>query len=386
MSPENTTTTPSTKLCPTCGTRLSEDAVRCLVCGAELGSAEKPTQPVKPVQGSRMPSITLSLPAAIGLLALFLVIGAVLVYFALRTTPEVIIDMTSTPTTTLTPTPTVTVTLPPPTPTDTPQPTPTPLTYLVQANDTCLGIAAFFGVSVQSIVTLNNLPAACDTLSINQPLLIPQPTPTSTPLPSATLSLAEQTEAACEKVEYIVQENDTLGGIAANYNVPQEAIREENGLPNDSVYIGQPITIPLCRRFATPGPSPTPTLPPPYPAPNLLLPADGAPFTLADDVVTLQWASVGTLRDNEAYAIYIEDSTAGQGVTLSDYVKDTKYLVSSNLRPTEPKAHAFYWWVVVVRQTGTDESGNAIWENAGAVSGKRVFTWTGAGQSATPTP
>ena len=165
-----------------------------------------------------------------------------------------------------------------------------------------------------------------------------------------------------------------------------EAIRTENGLPGDTVIIGQTIVIPLCRRFATPGPSPTPTPPPPYPAPNPLLPADGAPFTIADNEITLQWASVGTFRDNEVYAVYIEDATAAQGVTLLDYVTDTRYIIPATLRPTENRAHAFYWWVVVVRQEGTDESGNPIWTNAGSLSDNRVFTWTGGGAAATPTP
>ncbi len=333
-----------------------------------------------------MPSVTLSLPAAIGLLALFLTIGAVLVYFALKQTPEVIVPATATPTATMTTTPTLTTTPVPPTTTYTPEPSATPQTYLVQENDTCLGIAAFFGVSVQSIVTLNGLPAACDTLYINQPLLIPQPTPTVTPLPSATFSPAEQTEAACEKINYVVQANDTLGGIAANYDVPMEAIRAENGLPGDSVYLGQNIVIPLCKRAATPGPSPTPTLPPPYPAPSLLLPPDGAPFTLANDSITLQWASVGTLRENEAYAVSVIDLTGATGDTMTDYVTDTKYIVPAALRPYDNVPHVFRWWVSVVRQTSTDESGNPVWESAGTASAGRVFTWSGAASAATPTP
>ena len=89
MTTENNTS-PS-KLCPTCGTRVKEDATRCLVCGADLVSTEKTAQSSKVVQGSRMPSITLSLPIAIVLLAVFLGIGAVIVYFALRQAPEAII-------------------------------------------------------------------------------------------------------------------------------------------------------------------------------------------------------------------------------------------------------------------------------------------------------
>jgi LysM repeat protein len=387
MTPEKTTS--PTKLCPTCGTRVKEDATRCLVCGADLTSTEKVVQSGKGVQGSRMPSITLSLPAAIGLLALFLIIGAVIVYFALQRQTPAVVDIptatvTITPTSTNTPIPTNT---PLPTLTNTPEPSPTPITYSVKENDTCIGIAAFFGTSVQSIVTLNNLPAACDTLYVGQSLFIPQPTPTATALPSATYSLAEQTEAACEKVEIIVQTTDTLGSISAQYNVPMEAIREENGLPGDTVYLGQPLVIPLCRRFATPGPSPTATPPPPYAAPNLLLPANGAPFSFADDSITLQWASVGSLLDNEAYQVTVEDLTAGLGPSLVDQVVDTKYIIPSNIRPTDKVAHIFSWYIEVVRITGTDESGNSIWTTAGAASSSRYFTWTGSPTGATtPNP
>lgn len=362
------------------------DATRCLVCGAELGTSQKPAQPEKAVQSSRIPEVTLSLPIAILLLALFLSIGAGLVYIALRSQPEVIIPPTITNTVTITVTPSITVTQPPPTLTFTPEPSPTPITYLVRENDTCISIAFFFGVSVQSIVTLNNLPAACDTLYIGQPLQIPQPTPTPTPLPSATLGAAEQTEAACEKVEYVVQENDTLSTIASAYGVPMAAIQDYNGLIGDRVQLGQTITIPLCRRFATPGPSPTPTAPPPYPAPNLLLPADGAPFNATNESIVLQWASVGTLRDNEAYVVTLEDVTLANGIKTTDYVIDTKYTVSVDLLSSENTPHIFRWSVGVARQVGTDDNGNPIWESAGETSIQRTFSWSGSGVAPTRTP
>jgi LysM repeat protein len=384
MNPESITST--TKLCPTCGTRVALDAKKCLVCGADLGYSENSAQSAKVVQGSRMPTVTLNLPSAIGLLALFLAIGAVLVLLALRQTPEVIAPLTPTSSSTTTFMPTDTPTELPPTQTTTPEPSPTPITYMVREADTCIDIAAFFKVSVQSIVTLNNLPAACDNLSIGQSLLIPQPTPTITPLPTATLSSGERTEAACEKIEYVVQQEDTLGSISSNYGVPMDAIREENGLTGDTVFLGQEITIPLCRRFATPGPSPTPTPPPPYTAPNPLLPADGAPFTSSDDTITLQWASVGTLRDNEAYAVTIIDVTAGTGEKLIDYVNDTKYIIPNNLRPNDNVPHVFRWWVGVVRQVGTDEDGNPLWEDAGAMSVIRDFSWTNTVLASTPEP
>ena len=379
--------TPSkpTKICPTCGTRVAEEATRCLVCGTEFSNGEKSARPTKAVQGSRMPEITLSLPVILGLLALFLSIGATLVYFALQETGRVV-DPTATPTVTLTLTPTLPPTPVTPTPTDTPLPTSTPQTYIVQQNDTCAAIAYNFGVSIQSIVLLNNLSADCNPLSIGQSLLIPYPTPTATSLPTSTLSPAEATEQACDKVEYTVQENDTLSSIAKAYNVPMTVIKEYNGLSSDTVLSGMPLTIPLCQQNPTPGPSPTPTPPPPYPAPNLLLPADGVTFTSTDETVILQWASVGTLSENEAYQVNIYDITSDQDRKLVDYVSDTKYIVPTSFRPTENTPHGYRWTVQTVRQVGTDNEGKPIWESAGAVSSPRIFIWSGTLVSNTPTP
>ena len=383
-----TSETPSkpTKLCPTCGTRVSEDASRCLVCGSDLSGTEKPAHKSKTVQGSRMPQITLSLPIALILLALFLGIGAVLVYFALQETGRVV-EPTATPTTTATVTLTITPTPETPTPTDIPLPTPTPVSYTVQAGDTCAGIAFTFGVSIQSIVLLNNLPADCNTLVENQQLLIPQPTPTPTALPTSTLSAADATEQACEKVNYEVQENDTLSSIANSYNVPMAVIQEYNGLSSDTVFSGMSLIIPLCERFPTPGPTPTPTLPPPYSAPNLLLPPDGTRFNDSGDIVTLQWASIGTLLDNEAYEITIIDFTDGDSRRLVDYATDTKFIVSATFRSSDSIPHLYRWWVMTTRQAGTDEDGNPVWESAGSASDQRVFMWSGSiSAPVTPTP
>ncbi len=83
MSPE---TTP-TKLCPTCGTRLAENASRCVVCGSEFNATPKPkAKSEKNVQGARMPEVTLSLPVALGLLAVLLVVGALALYITLKGT------------------------------------------------------------------------------------------------------------------------------------------------------------------------------------------------------------------------------------------------------------------------------------------------------------
>jgi LysM repeat protein len=386
--------TPNINLCPTCGTRLSEDATRCLVCGADLAKPQKSDESVRAMQASRVPQITLSLPVAILLFAVFLVIGAVLVYVAVSIRGqqpvtqegEILVPVTATPTPSNTPTVTITPTSPPPTATNTPLPTPTPLTYIVQANDTCLGLAAFFSISVQSIVTENNLSTSC-VLSVGTELKIPYPTPTATPLPSATPNPATQTAIACGLMDYKVQDNDTLGKIAANYNVSQEAIKQWNGLAGDVVFAGRTIVIPLCEQPATPGPTPTATLPPPYSAPNPLLPADGAPFTISDDTINLQWASVGTLGVNEGYLIKVEDITNSKVAPVVEFVTDTKFSVPSSYRPKDSVAHIFRWTVATARQSGTDKDGKPIYASAGNLSEPRYFTWTGGGGTgATPPP
>lgn len=377
-----------TKVCPTCGTRLSENATRCLVCGTELTAkaAPKSKKADTGIQASRMPELTLSLPAALGALVILLLIGAASVYFALSAG---IGGQIAEPTSALTATGTATITL---TPTETPSPTsiPTetplpPFDYTVRSGDTCGGIAVAFGVSVQSIIILNSLPTTC-IISAGQVLKIPYPTPTPAPPPTAVPNEATQTAQACEKVFYTVQANDTLSSIAMNYNVPQDAIKFYNGLASDNVFIGTTLTIPLCERFATPGPTPTATLPPPYPAPPLLLPADGAAFTLASDVVTLQWSTIGTLRDNERYQVIIEDVTVGGGRRITAYVTDTKYIVPTSFRPNDNLAHVFRWWVTTVRQSGVDEQGQPIYLSAGAASDRRVFSWTGVAVQGSPSP
>ncbi len=387
MSPE--TDSKKTKICPTCGTRLSENATRCLVCGTELTA--RAAAPVKKaekatLQAGRMPEITLSLPAALGALVVILLIGAAVVFGALRAANRVV-DPTAVPTATntatVTPTATEVFTLTP-SPTVTPLP---PIDYTVKAGDTCGGIAFIFGVSTTSIIVLNNLDANCTLLRIGQTIKVPYPTPTPPPPPTSTFEPDAATKAACATASYTVQANDTLSSIAANYNVSMADIRAFNNLPTDNVLLGQTLLIPLCARAPDPNqPTATPTPPPPYPAPNLLLPIDGAAFTLAHDIVTLQWASLGVLRDGEAYQVIIEDVTADQGRRILEYVIDTSFIVPTTFRPNDNVAHIMRWWVVPVRQTGSDEQGQPIWSPAGAASEKRVFTWVGVVAPSTPVP
>ena len=136
--------TATQKLCPTCGSRVSDTALKCPVCGRNL------TQPVPAaktksagVNEPRLPEITLNLPIALGILILVLAVGAIITFFALKATGSVA-QPTEAPTSTITPTST---NVPTETPTFTPQPTPTllpPIEYSIKAGDSCLLLAAVY--------------------------------------------------------------------------------------------------------------------------------------------------------------------------------------------------------------------------------------------------
>jgi LysM repeat protein len=382
MSPESNT--PTSKTCPTCGTRLSENATRCLVCGRTFTTTTK-TGSVNPVQSPKLPQLKLSLPAAIGLIIIVLGLGAALVFFVLQSTGRVTTP-TTTPTITITPTSTNT---PPPTLEPTLAPTPTslpPLEYVVKAGDFCSSIAVIYKVSIQSIVDLNRLPPDCGTLYENQKLLIPIPTPTASPMPTSTLSAGEATSQACGTVPYQVKAGDTLSSISLNYNISIESIKSFNQLTSETVFQGMNLSLPLCERRPTQGPTPTPTLPPAYPAASLLLPADGTVYTSLNDSIVLQWSSVGTLRENEAYAITVEDVTSGGEKKITQYLKDTKFIVPASIRPLDNTSHIFRWWVVAVRQSGTTSDGQPTYTVYGQISINRVFGWSGTGGAVVPTP
>jgi len=380
---------PSKRTCPTCGTQLRQGAQKCLVCGTQLTEQAKKPQPAKEqrasIQGSRMPTMTMSAPLIVILLVLFIGIGSVITYLALTLTGSITQAVeTSTPTQTLQPTTTPTLAFP--TLTASPLPSPTPFSYTVQENDTCLAIAFTFNTSVISIVTENGLSADCTNLSVGQTLRIPQPTPTQTPVATNTPSSQQATIEACDRAYHVVQQNETLSIIALIYEVPMETILEWSGKSVDTAFFGETLTIPLCLRSSVAGATVTPSPAPDYPAPELLRPRDGEAFTLANDVVTLQWAAVSELQDNESYLVSIFDLTSGTSKELVVSIKDTKYVVPESLRPKDDLPHIFRWSVVPVAQVGVNEDGSPRYRESGPRSQPSYFSWLGSASATTPQP
>jgi LysM repeat protein len=138
-----------------------------------------------------------------------------------------------------TPTPGASVT-PAGTPAATPAATPTATTrtYVVQEGDTLSAIAEQFGVSAAAILQANGLEDA-DSLSQGQELTIPSP-PAETPAPSVTAEPAPRPATT-----YVVEEGDTLLGIAIKFGVDVEDLTRVNGIDDaNGLAVGQELTIP----------------------------------------------------------------------------------------------------------------------------------------------
>ena len=200
-----------------------------------------------------------------GLAGLLVIAGVVILILALRpgglapvptaTPTEIPPTMTTVPTNTQPPptaTQTATITS---TPTPTITATPTgPFEYKVLENDNCWDIAAKFEVDLNTLLELNGFPAGQCPITTGQTIMIPAPgqiVPTATPVDVSKL-------APGTLYEYTVQPNDTLRGIALQFNSTQLAIQTQNKLDDPNLLTaGQKLIIPV--NIATPVPTTTDT-------------------------------------------------------------------------------------------------------------------------------
>jgi cell wall-associated NlpC family hydrolase len=108
--------------------------------------------------------------------------------------------------------------------------------YIVQPGDTLWGIALRHGVSVDALQSANRLPNP-DALRLGQRLIIPGRTSSGSSAPAAASRPAARS--------HVVQNGDTLWGIAAQYHVTVDAIIAANQLPNpNALRLGQRLIIP----------------------------------------------------------------------------------------------------------------------------------------------
>ena len=205
-------------------------------------------------------------PLIIGAAVLLVILGAVIIiyWFFGNNMPKISIFSTDTPTPTetLTPSATATETATPTitsTATDTPTITLTPTAsgpfiYQVEEGDSLWSIAEKFQVDILVLLTLNNIDPANANIQVGDKLTIPGPDtelPTTTPLPT---NLARGT-----RIEYTIQQGDSILFIALKFNSTVDAIKEENQIENENeIFVGQVIVIPV--NLVTPIPTETPTV------------------------------------------------------------------------------------------------------------------------------
>lgn len=109
------------------------------------------------------------------------------------------------------------------------------LVYTVKAGDSLWNIANQYGISVNDIVSFNNLGTTL--LQIGQQLLIPKQ--------------GSNQDGNSQGVTYVVKSGDTLWNIAKKYNISVDELKSANKLTNNMLSIGQKLVIPNTSEYKT---------------------------------------------------------------------------------------------------------------------------------------
>lgn len=105
--------------------------------------------------------------------------------------------------------------------------------YTVQSGDTLADIAAYFGSSLQALASSNNL-GDVDTIYVGQVLNVPNGGQSTVSVPMST---------ACTKT-YTVLWGDTLSGIALRYGTSVSSLMTANNLYAGTIFAGQQLCVP----------------------------------------------------------------------------------------------------------------------------------------------
>jgi LysM repeat protein len=148
-----------------------------------------------------------------------------------------------------TPTPTELVELVPATPSPTAPPVITPAVpevryHTVQAGETAWDIAAQYGVTLEALVTANEL-ADPNRLEPGQRLVIPEGDDSGTEEATPTGPSIGEEDVGAEQRTHTVAPGDTLWGIALQYDTTVDEIARLNDLdPEGVLTLGQELLIP----------------------------------------------------------------------------------------------------------------------------------------------
>jgi len=249
--------------------------------------------------------------------------------------------------------------------------------HTVQSGESPLLIAGLYGVTLQSLLETNDLQED-DIIRVGQTLRIPTATPVLSPDGQPITSSPTPTPDE-RAVSYTVQPGDTLLAIASQFSVTVEAIMTANDLKPDAIiYPGQALVIPLGTPAAEPIPAypitPTATPGPPWPAPALLSPRDGAQFS-AGEPILLRWAAVGLLEDDQWYVLRVWlPEQAGSAFPVT-WTKGTSFRLPADWRPEADSASRKLCWQVTVIQRSQEAGAEPELAMGSPASEIRCFHW-----------
>jgi LysM repeat protein len=205
---------------------------------------------------SRLVSVLLGLAlistlVAFGIAAGFIRLPSGVPIAAITPTPTAALGPTSPPTDTPTPIAGPTFT---PSPTAVPTPSASAATgevlHVVQPGETLTSISLLYNVPIDAIIARNGITDP-NNIQAGQTLVIPlgaaSPSPSATITGSPSITPNPSKTPAATSFTYVVQSNDTLSAIAAQFNVSVQAILDVNPdiTDPDKIFVGQHIIIPV---------------------------------------------------------------------------------------------------------------------------------------------
>lgn len=366
--------------CPTCGheTAYYHRQRRCLNCGSPVAQkAEYCLMCDKPVDSLilRRSMFTGSWTGVlVGIMVIMLIVFLVLqpnissrseAALALTTTATASPTATALNTPTIIPTPTDI-----PTSTTTPSPTPTPRptlqTHVIASGEFPSIIADIYGVAVEELLAINGIDDET-LLQVGQELVIPYIPGQPTRAPQEEIDLSNLPHTT-----YIIEEFDTLYGLALEYDTTVEYIALMNpGLDLEFLSIGQEIIIPLATPSPTFTPSATPTATntpgPPYNSPFLLAPPHDK--LVEDEILVFNWTAPAVLKADDFYVLQL---TWADGTRTEAWVKNNSLRLTIDERPTNG---LITWTVTIMRQQGSTVDGTPQGTSQTAPIEARTVIW-----------
>jgi hypothetical protein len=201
---------------------------------------------------------------------------------------------------------------------------------------------------------------------------------TPTLLPGVTWHTVQANESMIGIAYFYGTNAETLSQLNPEIPFSQCDFQYDTGGERCMVYlqIGQQIRVPVPMPTATLSPTlsgsetatftPTPT----YNAPSALSPGNRAMFGRSD-MVTLRWVASGSLSVGEAYRITVENLTL-----LTVHTADTSelfFILPGDWQGRDSRRHQYRWAVSIVR---LDQP-----EHLTFTTEARLFTWEGRGES-----